>query len=222
MDFKIKLINQIIHILTPLRNLYKEEIDVISNDLLNSNYKSLEIFVDKYYKEISYSKELKELVTILVNNNKLSNNYLEFFSNSNIFEYKKINLNNKSILTGYRPLNVKQDKLLLIKNAINKKESKEVNENIQKIKQSLIDAQLNYLKNANQFVLNLENQNEDKIYNSLLNLGDIRYIHHCISKLKIDTLKRFLIYMDNKLLKNNHNSIDIFIKEAIKLHIRNE
>lgn len=222
MDFKIKLINQIIHILTPLRNLYKEEIDVISNDLLNSNYKSLEIFVDKYYKEISYSKELKELVTILVNNNKLSNNYLELFSNSNIFEYKKINLNNKSILTGYRPLNVKQDKLLLIKNAINKKESKEVNENIQKIKQSLIDAQLNYLKNANQFVLNLENQNEDKIYNSLLNLGDIRYIHHCISKLKIDTLKRFLIYMDNKLLKNNHNSIDIFIKEAIKLHIRNE
>ena len=222
MNFKAKIINEILHFITPLRDSYKEEVDVISNDLLNNDYKSLESFVDKYFKNIFYSNEIKVLITLLVEKKILPDTYLELIKKNfkDYLSFTKINLSSKISIIESKPLNIKIDKLNIIKEIINKKE-KETDQDVEKIKQNLIDAQLNYLKNANQFVLDLENKSEDEIYHSLLNLGDIRYIHHCISNLKTNTLKRFLVYMEKHLIENN-NSIDIFIKEAIKLHIRNE
>ena len=87
---------------------------------------------------------------------------------------------------------------------------------IEKLRKSIMEAQLNYLNNANSFIEELENKSEAEIYQKLLSLNDIRYNHHSISKLSNDTLNRLLPYITNLVNSNNHSSINIFIEESIK------
>lgn len=53
---KDKVIDEIISRLIPLRTLYKEEIDTITNDLINDKFQSLYAFIDKYYQDEFYSE----------------------------------------------------------------------------------------------------------------------------------------------------------------------
>ena len=80
---KEKIQNKIIAFLTPLRNLYPET-DSIINDLENNNLDSLNKFVNKYYKDDSYSPDIINLI-----NDKLT----EYGVN------KKVIINNKTLKT---------------------------------------------------------------------------------------------------------------------------
>lgn len=90
---------------------------------------------------------------------------------------------------------------------------------IEKLRKSIMEAQLNYLNNANSFIEELEYKSESEIYQKLLSLNDIRYIHHSISKLSNNTLNRLLPYITDLINKDNHNSINIFIEESIKKNL---
>lgn len=290
---KDKIIDQIIKNLIPLHTLYKE-IDTITNDLLMNKFESLEIFLDKEFKDINYSTELKELITYLKENNILPINY--FNTNEETFTTKLSQIDkynyNKSLLIGFKPLNVKLTHLKNIKNNVkngvniesviffneneinleldslssfeeyqieenkttkddnlkkvenhesynqinldNQEKPKltkfEINEQdsdeeeilsledsqIEKLRKIILNAQLNYLNNANSFIEELEKKENTELYQTLLSLNDIRYIHHSITKLSISTLNRLLIYVEELLEENKHNSINIFIEEAIK------
>ena len=283
---KDKIIDQIIKNLIPLRTLYKE-IDTITNDLLIDNLESLEIFLENEFKDVNYSTELKDLITYLTENNILPipflNNNETDFPNTKLSEIDQLNYN-KSILIGFKPLNVKATHLENIKNNVrndinkpgviffnsneispkstytpsldtfkttslneddklveNNSEEKKlipINEytfeedtstiandeeflsledtQIEKLRKIILNAQLNYLNNANSFIEELERKEDVELYQTLLSLNDIRYIHHSISKLSTNTLNRLLIYVEELLKENNHNSINIFIEEAIK------
>ena len=91
-------------------------------------------------------------------------------------------------------------------------------DDIEALRKIILESQLNYWNNANQFIDTLEGESEDKIYHALLNLNDIRYIQHCISNLSYDTLKRLLSYIE-LMEENKHNLINTFMEEAIKRSI---
>ncbi len=95
---------------------------------------------------------------------------------------------------------------------------------IEKLRKSILESQLNYLENANEFIKELEAKDAEGIYNDLLVLNDIRYIYHCISKLSLESLDKLLNYTEENQKENNHNSINIFIEEAIKKarHAKND
>ena len=333
---KDKVINQIIKNLIPLRTLYPE-IDIITNDLLIDKLDSLEDFLDKQFKDINYSSDLKDLITSLVEKNILPNTYLEVIQG----DIKNIKLNTidpynyqNAIFLGFKPLNVKSNnletikiniskgvsiknisilrndvihpkltttpmevfenynpnreiehdklevenenesefeiptnsnnndehpklipisdyvfpdistpikdqnqKLKIVENNIETKKEKIINEHpkltpidetiddeilsledtqIEKLRKMILNAQLNYLNNATSFIEELELKEEVELYQTLLSLNDIRYIHHSISKLSTSALNRLLIYVEELLKENSHNSINIFIEEAIK------
>ena len=92
-------------------------------------------------------------------------------------------------------------------------------DDIEVLRKVILKSQLAYLNNAKEFVDNLENMNDEDIYNALLNLNDIRYIQHSISNLKIDTLNRLLSYI-KQIEENKHNLINTFMEEAIKRSIQ--
>lgn len=253
-DLKNRIIDEIIHFLVPLKTLYNDEIDLITTDLLNNNWKSLDDFINKYYQDVFYSKELIDLVNELVKNNVIDKHYLISLDKKD--EVTFLTIDSSLIrLKDSKPLNVKRKDLEAIRIKISpkkevilpistketnhhdnlsfndsKSDDKLANDEIlsiqesenEKLKKSIIEAQLNYLKNANTFIHDLDTKTDLEIYETLLNLNDIRYIHHCISNLTTKTLNRFLIFMKKQLIENNNNSIDVFITEAIKLHLRNE
>ena len=99
------------------------------------------------------------------------------------------------------------------------KDNEQTHEDINSLRNKIIEAQLNYLNNASSFIQNLEKENEIDIYNSLIDLNDIRFIQHSLSKLSTDTLERLLDFVQNKLELNKHNSIDLFIIEVIKKYL---
>ena len=63
---KTKIIEEIINQLKDLKTIYNDEIDIIINDLLNNNKKSLNEFINKYYKDTEISNEMKLFVKSLV------------------------------------------------------------------------------------------------------------------------------------------------------------
>ena len=234
------LINKIISLLQEFRTSYPEHINAITNDLINYKFDSLNDFLDIYCKNINYSSDIKELVIYAVENKLLDESYLEKIKDNKPFEF--IPLKETSILKiNSRPLNVKENVLNNIENNaptpdyihINQeymeikfdndektiKDNEQTHEDINSLRNKIIEAQLNYLNNASSFIQNLEKENEIDIYNSLIDLNDIRFIQHSLSKLSTDTLERLLDFVQNKLELNKHNSIDLFIIEVIKKYL---
>ena len=230
------MINQvttkIINFLIPLENMYPE-IDSIISDLNNYKYTSLKDFIKKYFPDLKYSNDFIQFITSLVKENIIDENYLTEVKPNNY--YTSTDINNLNILFfDSKPLNVTINQFNNLTNyyhpEINSSWDSEITpatddeiltieENgIEALRKIILESQLNYLNNANQFIETLEGESEDKIYHALLNLNDIRYIQHCISNLSYDTLKRLLSYIE-LMEENKHNLINTFMEEAIKRSI---
>jgi len=185
---------------------------------------NLENLLETEYKYLNVSQEIKDFVNKLVSGGKLPLSYLKIVNECNrLIGVRPINLKDIS----FRNLKNNLVKTINYKNAtIFKTSYKEENNDdevlslddtyIEKLRKTILNAQLNYLNNANSFIENLEQKDVGELYQTLLSLNDIRYIQHCVSKLNIDTLNKLLIYVDSLLKENSHNSINMFIKEAIK------
>jgi len=218
MNFEDKIINQIIGLLAPLKTNYQIEIDEIIIDLLNHKTTSLKNFVNKHYHDLDINPEIKNLITNLVNDNLLSKDFLNQITDNS---YQIIDASNY-VITYFksRPLNVKENILQNIKDTLKKKNTS-INtsslENTHDLRKKILEAQINYINNAASFIQDLEQKDASLIYNDLIELNDIRFIQHSISKLSQDTLKRFLNFIESK--NDNHSSIDLFINEAIKKNL---
>ena len=101
-----------------------------------------------------------------------------------------------------------------------KKEEPKLNDS-ESLRKKILDAQLNYINNASKFIKELEKKDDYQIYQDLIDLNDIRFIQHSLSKLSINTLDRLLIYLENKTDKEKH-SIDMFIIEVIKKYLHSK
>ena len=227
-----QVITKIINYLIPLENMYPE-IDSIINDLNNYKYDSLNEFIKKYFSTLQYSPEFIKFITGLVKENIIDENYLARVKSDN--SYTSTNISNLNILfVDSKPLNVTINQFNNLTNyyhpEINSSWDSEITpatddeiltieeDDIEALRKIILESQLNYLNNANQFIETLEDESEDKIYHALLNLNDIRYIQHCISNLSYDTLKRLLSYIE-LMEENKHNLINTFMEEAIKRSI---
>lgn len=227
-----QVITKIINFLIPLENMYPE-IDSIISDLNNYKYDSLNEFIKKYFSSLEYSPEFIKFITSLVKENIIDENYLARVKSDN--SYTSTNISNLNILfVDSKPLNVTINQFNNLTNyyhpKINSSWDSEITpatddeiltieeDDIEALRKIILESQLNYLNNANQFIETLEGESEDKIYHALLNLNDIRYIQHCISNLSYDTLKRLLSYIE-LMEENKHNLINTFMEEAIKRSI---
>lgn len=227
-----QVITKIINYLIPLENMYPE-IDSIISDLNNYKYDSLNEFIKKYFSSLEYSPEFIKFITSLVKENIIDENYLARVKSDN--SYTSTNISNLNILfVDSKPLNVTINQFNNLTNyyhpEINSSWDSEITpatddeiltieeDDIEALRKIILESQLNYLNNANQFIETLEGESEDKIYHALLNLNDIRYIQHCISNLSYDTLKRLLSYIE-LMEENKHNLINTFMEEAIKRSI---
>ena len=227
-----QVITKIINYLIPLENMYPE-IDSIISDLNNYKYTSLNEFIKKYFSTLQYSPEFIKFITSLVKENIIDENYLARVKSDN--SYTSTNISNLNILfVDSKPLNVTINQFNNLTNyyhpEINSSWDLEITpatddeiltieeDDIEALRKIILESQLNYLNNANQFIETLEGESEDKIYHALLNLNDIRYIQHCISNLSYDTLKRLLSYIE-LMEENKHNLINTFMEEAIKRSI---
>ena len=222
------IITKIIDFLIPLETMYPE-INFIIADLNDYKYDSLNEFLKKYFSTLQYSPEFIQFITSLVKENIIDENYLTRVKPDN--SYTLTNINSLNILVfGSKPLNVTTEQFLNLNNDYNDKPDLSINsindeeilsfeeDDIESLRKIILESQLNYLNNANQFIETLEEESEDKIYHTLLNLNDIRYIQHCISNLSYDTLKRLLSYIE-LMEENKHNLINTFMEEAIKRSI---
>ena len=227
-----QVITKIINYLIPLENMYPE-IDSIISDLNNYKYDSLNEFIKKYFSTLQYSPEFIKFITSLVKENIIDENYLARVKPDN--SYISTNISNLNILfVDSKPLNVTINQFNNLTNychpEINSTWDSEITpatddeiltieeDDIEALRKIILESQLNYLNNANQFIETLEGESEDKIYHALLNLNDIRYIQHCISNLSYDTLKRLLSYIE-LMEENKNNLINTFMEEAIKRSI---
>ena len=84
---KDKVIDEIISRLIPLRTLYKEEIDTITNDLINDKFQSLYAFIDKYYQDEFFSEYFQIYLETLNKNKQIATDIL-----------KGINLENQKMI----------------------------------------------------------------------------------------------------------------------------
>ncbi len=89
------------------------------------------------------------------------------------------------------------------------------------LRKKIIEARKIYLEDAKGFINKLENQEENVIYDTLLNFSDISLMQHCIKNLSDNTLQKLLIYVSQKLKTNPHSAIDIFLEGSIKNHLKN-
>lgn len=176
--------------LTPLKTKYKE-IDNVILDLNNNKFDSLNKFINDNYEDLNYTKEFKNFVTSLVNHDLINKDYLDL-----------INKDKKS-----HKIEIEDEVLTLD------------DDNIKKLREKILDTQLAYLNDVKGFINKLENMDSNEIYNTLLDLNDIRFIQHSISKLSLNTLNKLLEFIENILKENNHNLINIFIEEAIKKNL---
>ena len=235
-NLKRQIIDQIISLFSPLRNTYNEEINNITNDLINDKYDSLKEFVNSHYKSLDYSKEIKDFITKLCDKKLIPNSFKDQIQDK--FKYSFIPfIESNILLIDTKPLNVKEQSLINIKTntptpiltIINheykeyntpKKEEPKLND-IESLRKKILDAQLNYINNASKFSKELEKKDDYQIYQDLIDLNDIRFIQHSLSKLSINTLDRLLIYLENKTDKEKH-SIDMFIIEVIKKYLHSK
>ena len=121
---KDKVIDEIISRLIPLRTLYKEEIDTITNDLINDKFQSLYAFIDKYYQDEFYSEYFQLFLKALNKNGQIPSDILKGINfenqkNNSLETLKPSNLNlpnyiqettldfNNLALIGFRPINLK-------------------------------------------------------------------------------------------------------------------
>ena len=238
---KNQIVDKIIILLEPLKTTYKDEIDVIINDLTNNKFDSLIKFVNTYFSNLTISNEVKDFVKKLINAKLIDESFEDKLKDS-IYQYTTIKGEN-ILLEESKPLNVKKFKLNNIRKntptpnliQINHKYSKvsfaesdkpkeiEIKQdkpvNIDDLRKKIFDAQLVYLNDALKFIKDLETKDEIEMYESLINLNDIRYIQHSLSKLSQSALYRLLPYVENKLKNNKHYSIDMFIIEVIKKYL---
>lgn len=187
---KDKIKTELIKRLTPLKTKYKE-IDNIIIDLNNNKFTSLNKFINNNYEDLNYTKEFKNFVTSLVSHDLINQNYLELINKDKESHTKEI-----------------EDEVLTLDD-----------DNIKKLRKKILETQLLYLNDVKGFINKLENMNSNEIYNTLLDLNDIRFIQHSISKLSLNTLNKLLVFIENILKENNHNLINIFIEEAIKKNL---
>lgn len=233
---KQKIINRIIYELEPLRTLYPE-IDLIISDLLNNRFQSLHEFINKYYVDTKYSLEFRDFLQHAIDSNILDDHYLSLLNLPEHTWYYLDLVGISIILSSSRPLNMKVNDFDRLKEKISLKdnnlkndaqsdstEEDEVlifeNSDIEILRKTILKSQLNYLNNVTMFIEDLENSSEFDIYHKLLNLNDIRYIQHCLSKLQPETLRRLLEFLE-QTEKNSNTLINNFIKEVIKLNINN-
>ena len=242
-DLKDKIVDKIISLLSPLREEYTLEINSITNDLINDKYDSLIEFVYSHFDNINVSDEIKIFIQDLVNNGLIDNSFLEKIKTKKNYEYIPFTYYNNIISTGNKPLNVKievfgeiiSNTKEPIINIINQEPmefnlpDEEINNeqelpdnssinnqiDIDTVRKKILDAQLNYINNASNFIKSLEEMDEKDIYQSLIDLNDIRFIQHSLSKLSKGTLDRLNTYV----IDNKHGSIDMFIIEVIKKYL---
>lgn len=168
------IIDEINKQLTPLKNLYKDEIDIIINDLKHGKYDTLNNFINKHYSSLDYTEQFRQYITNIIKNNHLDNKYLDNF--------------------------------------IDKKD-------ISHLKETIVNTQLLYLNDVKTFIKNLEEKNNKELYDTLIDLSDIRFIQHSLSLLNHDKLEKLYTFMDIKLKNKKHSLIDNFIYEAIKKNL---
>ena len=90
---------------------------------------------------------------------------------------------------------------------------------IDSLRKRIMETQLNYIDDATSFIQNLEEKNVYDLYDILMDLNDIRFIQHSLSKLSEETLEKLLTYVQEKYNNNRHTSIDLFIIEVIKKNL---
>ena len=151
----------------------------------------------------------------------LDNNKLNTYEEINTSSYKQPEIEVKPIIEPPTlSINTNLEINNQMTNTIETEENTKLNEiNINDLRKKILDAQLNYLNNASEFINNLEIESEEEIYNSLIDLNDIRYIQHSLSKLSKPTLERLLEYTNTRLNDNFHNTIDTFIINVIKKYL---
>ena len=236
---KNQVIDKIIKLLTPLRSTYPEEINDITNELINNKYGKLILFVNTHFDKLKTSQEIVDLVNNLIDLKLIDNSFIDKIKNNN---YEFIPIKESNILfVDSKPLNVKENKLKrIIKNSptpklekinheyfevklkeINKEKDLEYQEstNVDDLRKKILDAQLNYINNAAGFIKNLESKDEKDMYQSLIELNDIRFIQHSLSKMSKYSLDRLLPYVESRLEEKKHISIDMFIIEVIKKYL---
>ena len=129
---KDRIIDEIISRLIPLRTLYKEEIDTITNDLINDKFQSLYAFIDKYYQDEFFSEYFQIYLETLNKNKQIATDILKGINlenqkNNSLETPKPSNLNlpnyiqettldfNNLALIGVRPINLKSKNWLRLK-----------------------------------------------------------------------------------------------------------
>ncbi len=232
-SLKEKIIDEIISLLSPLRSMYPDEINIITNDLINNRFDSLKDFLNKYYKDLSYSKEMIQIITNLVKNNTIPMSYLEKVHESPSYLLLPIKENNLTLISS-RAINVNTPKFNNIKKVyqpfiekesvnLKSKEDTDEAETIARLRKKILEGQVAYMNDANGFIENLEKMDDFALYNALIDLNDIRFIQHSISNLSSSTLQRLLKYVEKKLEETIHNNlIDMFIQEAIKKNLHSK
>ncbi len=230
---KDKIIDKIINLLSPLRSTYPDDINIITNDLINYKYDSLIEFVNNNFKDLSISNEIIDFINKLIDAKLIDENFKEKIKDNKSYELIPL-IENNILLIDSKPLNVKEITLNKIKNnmpspdliqinheytKVDFQEDNESDVDIDDLRKKILDAQLNYINDATSFIKNLETMDEIELYQSLIDLNDIRFIQHSLSKLSHNTLYRLLPYVENKLDNNKHSSIDMFIIDVIKKYL---
>ena len=169
------------------------------------------ILIDEINKRLTplKSKHPKEITTITkdIKENKYDN--LNAFINEH---YANLGYTDefREYITNIIKVNHLDHKYLDI--LINKKD-------ISNLKEIILNTQLLYLNDVDDFIQKLEEKDEKELYNTLIDLSDIRFIQHSLSLLTKNKLKKLLTFMDNKLNNHKHSLIDNFIYEAIKKNL---
>ena len=281
-----QIINKLISLLTPLRTTYPNDIDIITNDLINNNYDSLKEFVYVNFNNLGISPIFKDLIFNLVDNDIIDESFIKKIQDTKDYEFIPFKENN-ILLVNSKPLNVKDSKLkniqanaptpdlvkvnhefttvsfdepetnqnvpvseepkpfevnfdsvlpsnndtlqnndrLIEETSIEETTQEEPKQqnyqgvNIDDLRKKILKTQLEYLDNAPNFIKDLETKDEIELYEALMNLNDLRYIQHSLSKLSHNALDRLYPYVDSKLEKNKHSSIDMFILDVIKKYL---
>ena len=182
-----------------------ELIQIQDNNILFESSKPLNV------KESTLNKILNNInSTIEENNNtQYDDKYEEI--NFNIGNEKKLN----------NILETENDDFLNNSSSFNQ-DNESNQDNIDKLRKTILETQLNYINDANSFIQTLEHQDVNNLYNTLMDLNDIRFIQHSLSKLSFDTLNNLLEFVEDKYNNNKHTSIDMFIIEVIKKNLHSK
>lgn len=204
----------------------KQEIKNIINDLENKKIDRLKVFINKYYQDVFYSRKLKLVVNNLVNENLLNKKYLNYLEIKVKLKYTILNFSESNYtFIDNTPLKLceKDFKKLFRKEKDYEEEFLSLDDtDIEKLRKKIIKTQAEYANDTDKFIFKLENKNEKDIYDTLINLSDIRFIQHSLSNLNQDTLKKLLNYINSLETMSNHSLINSFLNDAIKRILNNK